>query len=72
MKVVYPLANATVSANGVPVVIHVGEHWRADDPVVKANPGLFTDDPFIGVRSTLPVEQATAAPGERRQYVRRS
>ena len=44
--------------------------WRADDPFVKAHPDLFADTPErietsrgVVVRG---VEQATAAPGERR------
>ncbi len=44
--------------------------WRADDPFVKAHPGLFADSPervetSRGVVSRG-VEQATAAPGEKR------
>lgn len=45
------------------------EAWDADDPIVKARPELFTDEPSI-VRGTrkreAPVETATAEPGEKR------
>lgn len=52
-----------------------GTHWPAGDPVVAAAPAdLFTADPRFGLSYTVappelaepPVEQATAAPGERR------
>lgn len=70
-------AKETVSlltAQGFPIVVRKGEHWPADDPVVQANPDLFTDDPRYGLSfstpppemAEAPVEQATAAPGERR------
>jgi hypothetical protein len=55
--------------------IHTGDVWPADDPFVKAHPTFFADTPPAGtLRYTQPpetVEQATAAPGEKRKYVRR-
>ena len=56
-----------------------GQHWPADDPVVRAAPDLFTTDARFGVSfsappaelSEPPVEQATAGPGEKRGAVRR-
>lgn len=78
MKIVYAKANSNVFAAGIPVSISVGQHWRADDPVVKAYPEMFTDDARYGLSSTVPVpadepavEQATAAPGEKRTSVKR-
>jgi hypothetical protein len=60
------------------VYTHRGEAWAADDPVVAENPAGFSDDPeSIGVlRRSGPapapvVEQATAAPGEKRTLPRR-
>ena len=50
------------------------EAWDADDPVVKARPDLFNDEPSIvrGVRKVeAQVETATAAPGEKRTRARR-
>ncbi len=51
-----------------------GSHWPADDPYVLANPGQFSDDPRYHLSFTEgrpayfgDVEQATAAPGERRR-----
>lgn len=58
--------------------VRKGQHWPATDPVVKARPDLFTDDPRYGLVYTqappghddqlneAPVESASAAPGERR------
>jgi len=74
MKVVYATVNTTVTRpSGVGISIHAGEHWPASDPVVKDHPGLFTADPAeVGLRISAPladdppVEQATAAPGEKR------
>ncbi len=52
-----------------------GSHWPADDPFVLANPGQFSDDPRYHLAFTesrpeyfgdVPVEAASAAPGERR------
>jgi hypothetical protein len=54
-------------------VIQKGSHWPADDPIVAAHPEVFTTDPRYGMHYSrepagydAPVEQATAAPGERR------
>jgi hypothetical protein len=79
MRIVYATATTTVSApGGLPVQVTWGSHWPASDPVVKAHPELFTDDPTPGLRvsapleggtaaaTEAPVEQATRAPGERR------
>ncbi len=57
------------------VAINRGEAWDADDPVVRSHPDWFTDQPPDVRRSSdqsteesaeAPVEQATAAPGEKR------
>jgi hypothetical protein len=56
--------------------IHTGDVWPASDPFVLAHPDFFATTPPQGaLRYTTPpeveVEQATAAPGEKRKYVRR-
>jgi hypothetical protein len=58
-------------------VIQKGTHWPADDPIVKAHPDVFSDDPRWGMLYSrepegydAPVEQTTAAPGEKRNVVR--
>lgn len=75
MKLKFATATTTVTTpGGVHVLIRWGEHWPANDPVVVAFPQHFTDDPTPGLRISQPlktddekpVEQATAAPGEKR------
>lgn len=52
----------------------VGSLWDATDPLVKDRPDLFSVEPTRGVRSSRTesgfVEQATAAPGEKRNMRR--
>jgi hypothetical protein len=51
------------------------EAWDADDPIVQARPELFDDEPTVvrGVRKRPEgVEEATAAPGEKRTRTRRA
>jgi hypothetical protein len=55
-------------AHKYPTLIKAGSAWWANHPVVKANPGLFADEP-VDVQPKgwdPPVEQTTAAPGEKR------
>lgn len=76
MKLVFATTTTTVTTpGGVHVLIRWGEHWPANDPIVAAFPQHFTDDPTPGLRISQPlkleddekpVEQATAAPGEKR------
>jgi hypothetical protein len=74
INVVYATAQfQTVLNNGQRAVIPKGSHWPADDPVVRANPDVFSTDPRYGMLYSVepagydaPVETATAAPGERR------
>jgi hypothetical protein len=77
MEVVYATTTTQVTTpDGGRYDVRATEYWWAGDPVVKAAPpGLFTRDP-VGMKSTVqpppdpPVEQATAAPGERRNVRR--
>lgn len=65
--------------NGGRAQVWKGSHWPADDPVVQRYPDRFSRDPRYGMQYTRqpagydepPVEQATAAPGERRNVRRR-
>jgi hypothetical protein len=60
-------------------MVQGGQHWPADDPVVLANPGLFSADARFGLSFTVappelseaPVEQVTGRAGERRAAVKR-
>ncbi len=56
--------------DGVPVVIKRGENVRADHPLVKANPDKFQPLELSSRWDTI--EQATAAPGEKRKTGRRT
>jgi len=80
MDVVYATGTTSVhTPDGARVTTRIGEHWPADDPVVVANPGLFSTDPRYGLAYSSrpasldepPVEQVTAGPGEKRGTVRR-
>ena len=53
---------------GVPRVVRAGDLFSADDPCVKSRPGLFDDVESVAAR----VEEATAAPGEKRSLPRRA
>lgn len=75
MDVVYATGTAHVTTeHGQRVVVHKGQHWPATDPVVKAQPSLFSTDARYGLAYSVEpegydapvVEQATAAPGEKR------
>lgn len=57
--------------NGSRVRLSKDDPWRDDDPIVKAAPQFFADEPSkvqtSAVKVATPVvEQATAAPGEKR------
>ena len=76
MNVVYAKTSSVVSLpGGGQIAVRIGTHWAADDPVVLAQPSLFSRDPYTGLnystteppaREERAVETATAAPGERR------
>lgn len=69
----YVFATATVSVrepgSKYPTTVHQGTVWHADCPMVTSHPDLFSDEPpIVHPRGwEPPVEQATAAPGERRE-----
>lgn len=79
MDIVYAQGSGQVPLRSGQVAnVRKGQHWPATDQVVKARPDLFTDDPRYGLVYTeappgydgelneMPVETASAAPGERR------
>jgi hypothetical protein len=70
MKLVYANCETNVGApNGSTHYLKVGDAWDSDDPLVKARPELFSDFPLRvhTSRGVQVVEQATAAPGEKRR-----
>ena len=46
---VFAKANANVIVDGAPIAVAGGSHWPDDDPVVRANPDLFTTDCRYGL-----------------------
>jgi hypothetical protein len=79
VNVVFATETVSLSSpEGGTALVRKGTHWPADDPLVLANPGWFTADPRYGLSWSgppppemalppgEPVEQATAAPGEKR------
>lgn len=75
MRYVYAAASCAASTvEGLNLSLTQDEAWDADDPFVKHRPDLFTDEPTYPRRTVAPVEptveQATAAPGERRNVRR--
>lgn len=76
MKIVFSIVGSTSvgAPNGGVHRLNKGEPWDADDPVVLAHPELFSDSPLrvrTSTRGFVDVEQATAAPGEKRTTRRR-
>lgn len=68
MELAIALADAVLrDGDGIPYRVNAGEAWAADDPLVLLHPGMFTLD-LAKLRRSVPrpVEQMTAAPGERR------
>ena len=52
---------ATATAKNIPVTINVGDIWPASDPIVKANPTIFSDTPKKVCRSVAEPVPKTAA-----------
>lgn len=79
IDVVFAMGTAFVEVpNGIRAKVMKGSHWPKSDPIVRARPELFSDDPRWGMFYTeepagydAPIEAASAAPGEKRS-VRRS
>jgi hypothetical protein len=73
MDMVYAADTANIMMpDGSMVLIREGQPWSPNDPVVQFKPMLFRRDPeaqaptSIGADGQPVVEQATAAPGEKR------
>jgi hypothetical protein len=71
MKVVYAKSTTSVMGeHGMVTRLTKGEPWDGDDPIVKQHPTFFADNPVLVKTSRKGwevVEQATAAPGEKRR-----
>ena len=71
MKVVYATGTFYSGAS----LVRGGEHWPADDPVVRANPGSFSDDPRWGLKFSVEPEgfrDEVTVERVKRSYVRRT
>lgn len=72
MNVVYARSTTSVAHGGLRITLHAGEVWDATDSVVAAYPDHFSAKPITVRRFggdgviDAPIEQATAAPGEKR------
>jgi hypothetical protein len=69
VNIVYAKSDSSVGLNGLIFRLRTGEAWDADDPLVKQHPECFQDHPpFARTSQGIErVEQATAAPGEKRK-----
>ena len=69
-KYVFAKANGSFKFGGRSFKVVPGQVWDADCPLVAAYPDSFSDEPLKVHGWTddepAPVEQATAAPGEKR------
>lgn len=71
MKVVYAISTFWHEQS----LVYAGQHWPADDPVVRANPGSFSEDPRWGLKFSVEPEgfrDEVAVERVKRSYVRRA
>ena len=61
----------TTWVDGAPRVVTIGQLLDSGDPVIKGREHLFEDVETHVAEKATRVEQATAAPGEKRAQVRR-
>ena len=67
MELKFAATTCVVFHNGQRRNLAEDDAWDANDSLVKAHPDLFADTPRrVFGTGARPVEQATAAPGERR------
>jgi hypothetical protein len=70
-QIVFVKASVAVGWNGGVVHLRQGDAWDASDRFVEHHRSLFSDDAAVYLHRTEPVvEQATAAPGEKRSVTR--
>lgn len=72
MNVVIATTSAVVTLNGERHAVTAGRAYLATDRVVRQYPDLFTTDERAAATTEPVVEQATAAPGEKRGTRRRA
>lgn len=63
MDVVYAMASGHVGGpDGLMLFVRMGTHWPASDPVVLANPAVFSPDPRYGLCTTAAANFDDPAP----------
>lgn len=73
MGIVFAQSDARVGHGKRPISVNKGDAWDDRSEVVKAHPDLFgKEPPTVHGRDEAQVEQATAAPGEKRTTTRKS
>ena len=66
MELRFSLQTCFVSVNGIDVQLIEGRAYPATDPACRQYPHLFSTFPTVYDNRGNVIEQATAAPGERR------
>jgi hypothetical protein len=66
MEYVFSQAACSFEYDGRTINLTPDQVWDANDPVVVAHPDLFAAAPLRVHRTVSPVEEATAAPGQKR------
>ncbi len=65
MDVRFPVANAALPlSTGAVFHVLMGQHWHADDPVVREHPDMFSDDPRYGLAYSTPPAEMADPPAE--------
>ena len=72
MAYVYALDDCVTFIDKQRVSLSRDQVWDAGDPIVKKRPDLFSDKPRHAHNTVGDVEQATAAPGEKRAAKKRA
>lgn len=67
MKIVFALTTAVIGT----ATIYAGSHWPANDPLVLEHPGMFSEDPRVGLQYTRRPDELDEEPVRtKRPYVR--
>jgi len=60
LDIVFAIETRLVTHPAIPggsLVIRKAQHWPADDPIVKAYPQCFADDPRYGLTTSLELDE---------------
>lgn len=65
LEAVYPVADAALTlANGAVYPVRRGQHWWANDDVVREHPDMFSPDPRYGLAFSTPPAEMADPPAE--------